>query len=141
MSDNQMAEKKYSEYDNYSFHPYNVLLTLLLFGITVLFLSISAAFVYTRVQSQLPPIRLPGIFFFNTLILLASSGTMVWAKKAYLEDNTAKYQRPESGKIYVKMQTAQWEIFFKCQGKDHMNYIDDNPQIMTSYGPSENKTH
>ena len=74
--------KEYSEYDSFAFHPHNVLLFLVLFGLMALFLSFSAAFIYTRVQSNLPPIKLPSIFLFNTIILLGSSLTMMWAKKS-----------------------------------------------------------
>lgn len=83
----------YEEYESFAFHPYNVLLILTLFSITVLFLAFSAAFIYTRVQSDLPPIKLPSIFLLNTLVLLGSSATMVWAKKSYKADNTKNYQR------------------------------------------------
>lgn len=81
------------EYQNLAFHPRNVILFLVLIGITGLFLSLSAAFVYTRVQSDLPPIQLPPLFLFNTVILLGSSATMIWAKRMYLADNTEKYQQ------------------------------------------------
>ncbi len=87
------AEEGYNEYGNFAFHPYNVLLILSLLGITAMFLAFTAAFVYTRVQSDLPPIKLPGIFIFNTLVLLASSGAMVWAKRCYKSDDTENYQR------------------------------------------------
>ncbi len=83
----------YEEYESFAFHPYNVLLILTLFSITVLFLAFSAAFIYTRVQSDLPPIKLPSIFLLNTLLLLGSSATMIWAKKSYKADNTKNYQR------------------------------------------------
>ncbi len=81
-----------NEYESFVFHPYNILLILVLFSLTALFLSLTIAFIYTRVQSELPPIKLPNIFFFNTLILLASSGTMLWAQKAYKEDQTNAYK-------------------------------------------------
>jgi cytochrome c oxidase subunit 3 len=80
------------EYGSFAFHPYNVLLILLIFSLSILFLSLSISFVYSRVQSAAPPIKLPTIFLFNTLILLASSGTMLRAKKAYLSDNTDRYK-------------------------------------------------
>jgi len=80
-------------YQNLAFHPRNVILFLVLIGITGLFLSLSTAFVYTRVQSNLPPIKLPPLFLFNTVILLGSSATMVWAKRMYLADQTQKYQQ------------------------------------------------
>lgn len=80
-------------YQNMAFHPQNVILFLVLIGITALFLSLSAAFVYTRVQSNLPPLKLPPLFLLNTVILLGSSATMVWAKRMYLADQTEKYQQ------------------------------------------------
>ena len=77
--------------DNFAFHPKNVYLTLLLFSLTMLFLALTAAFVYTRVQSDLPPIHLPILFVVNTGILLASSYTMIRAKRCYLADDTQGY--------------------------------------------------
>jgi cytochrome c oxidase subunit 3 len=77
--------------DNFAFHPKNIYLTLLLFSLAMLFLALTAAFVYTRIQSDLPPIKLPILFVANTAILLASSYTIVQAKKAYLTDNTKQY--------------------------------------------------
>lgn len=84
---------EFNEYESFAFHPYNVMLALVLFGLTTLFLALSVAFIYSRVQSDLPPIKLPDIFVFNTVILLASSFTMIQAKKAYRKDNTAKYKQ------------------------------------------------
>ncbi len=77
--------------DNFAFHPKNVVLMLLIISLTMLFLTLTAAFVYTRVQSDLPPIKLPILFLVNTGILLASSYTMIRAKRAYLADNTKEY--------------------------------------------------
>ncbi|MEL7425976.1 MAG: cytochrome c oxidase subunit III, partial [Bacteroidota bacterium] len=68
------------EYGSFAFHPYNVLLILLIISLSVLFLSLSISFVYTRFQNASPPIKLPWIFLFNTVILLASSATMIYAK-------------------------------------------------------------
>lgn len=79
--------------DNFAFHPKNVILTLLIFSLTMLFLALTAAFVYTRVQSDLPPIKLPILFVINTAILLGSSYTMILAKRAYLADDTQRYIR------------------------------------------------
>lgn len=100
-----------------AFHPLNVILTLTLFSLTVLFLAVSAAFIYTRVQSQLPPIRLPNIFIFNTLVLLGSSYTMIQAKKAYLEDDTQKYIRSLIATIaisfvFLALQFVGWSQLF-----------------------------
>lgn len=75
------------------FHPYNVLMVLTIVSLSTIFLSLTAALIYSRVQNNEPPIRLPSIFIFNTLILLASSWTIYQAKQFYLKDNTQKYQQ------------------------------------------------
>ena len=113
-------QKEYSEYDSFAFHPHNVLLILVLFSLTALFLSFSAAFIYTRVQSNLAPIKLPSIFLFNTLILVGSSLTMVWAKKAYLNDDTAAYQNALISTIVLSIifmiaQYLGWRALFNQQ--------------------------
>ncbi|MCB0608437.1 MAG: cytochrome c oxidase subunit 3 [Lewinellaceae bacterium] len=74
------------------FHPLNVLLTLAMFSMTALFLSMTLAFIYTRVQSDLPPVNIPILFVFNTLILLGSSFAMYRAQLAYKADETRRYQ-------------------------------------------------
>lgn len=76
-----------------AFHPYNIFLMLTLAGIVMLFLALSASFIYTRVEGHIPIIKLPPIFILNTIVLLASSWTMMRAKKCYLEDDTENYQK------------------------------------------------
>ncbi len=121
MSENLQRQKDFnSEYDSFAFHPYNVLLTLVLFGVTALFLAFSAAFVYTRIQNGLPPVRLPNIFFFNTLILLASSAAMVWARRSYKADKTRDYQRALGAAIilsllFMGLQFLGWRHLFASQ--------------------------
>jgi len=86
-------QNNYNEYDNFAFHPYNILLVLLLSSIGALFIAFSAAFVYTRVQSGLPPVKLPNLFFFNTFVLLTTSVAMRSGKFAYKNDKASVYQR------------------------------------------------
>lgn len=101
-----------------AFHPYNVLMILVIASLSVLFLSLSGAFIYSRVTSDLPPIKLPGIFVFNTLILLGSSGTMYWAKMSYLKDQTRNYQNALLSTIFLSfvflfMQYLGWKALFQ----------------------------
>lgn len=104
-------------YENFTFHPYNVLLILVLLGLGALFLALTIAFIYNRVQNELPPIRLPNIFIFNTLVLVGSSLTMVWAKRAYLADQTENYQRAlwatlGLSVVFMVLQTLGWAELF-----------------------------
>jgi len=112
MQDQQMDQH------NLAFHPYNIMLFLTLTGITMLFLALTGAYIYTRVQSQyLIPIKVPYLFLLNTLVLLASSYTMMLAKKAYLLDNTEAYQRNILTTLlltilFVLMQLLAWKLLY-----------------------------
>ncbi len=102
------------------FHPLNVLLSLLMFSLGMLFLALSAAFVYNRVQSDLPPIKLPIIFLFNTLILLSSSATMMWATRCYKQDDTERYKlalliTAVLSLLFMAAQIVGWSQLFEQQ--------------------------
>ncbi len=86
---------------NYLIHPSYIVMFLLLAGITALFLGFSGAYLYNRIQQNIPPVSLPSLFYWNTGILLASSGTLILAKRAYLEDNTAKYRLALLGTLFL----------------------------------------
>ena len=75
------------------FHPYNIIVTLMLIGMTILFLATTLSYVYTRVQNGMPPLKVPLMFVVNTVILIASSFTMKKAQKAYLADDTDGYKK------------------------------------------------
>ncbi len=77
---------------NYLIHPQVLFTYLLLFGMSSLFIAFSAAFMYNRIQAGLPPIQLPSLFYFNTLILLLSSFALIKAKQSYLKDQTEQYK-------------------------------------------------
>jgi cytochrome c oxidase subunit 3 len=106
-----------NESSAYIFHPYRVLLVLLLFGISMIFLSLSVSLVYTRVQNDLDPIQLPFIFYFNTLLLLLSSYTLWRANQNYLIDDTDKYIRSLIVTVIITLvflicQFYGWKIMF-----------------------------
>ncbi len=99
------------------FHPYNVYLTLLLFSLTMLFLAFSAAYVYTRFNGDIPPIKLPWLFFVNTFILMGTSWTMTEAKKAYRNDQTERYKKMLVATIIISftfmlLQGVAWNQLF-----------------------------
>ncbi len=78
---------------NYLVHPSYIAMTLLLAGISALFLGFTAAYIYTRVQNNLEPLQLPMLFVANTLILIAASWVLKKAMEFYKNDNTEKYQQ------------------------------------------------
>ncbi len=77
---------------NYVVHPLYITITLVLASVTSLFIGFSVAYLYNRIQEGAPAIRLPILFYVNTLILVASSFALSHAKKAYKLDNTERYQ-------------------------------------------------
>jgi cytochrome c oxidase subunit III len=79
--------------NEFLFHPKNVMLFILLFGLAFLFLALTVAYVYIRVTNGVPPVQVPMLFVFNTVILLASSWTMIRSKRRYISDDTLGYQR------------------------------------------------
>ena len=100
------------------FHPYNILMALSVISLTVLFLSLTAAFTYNRFKVSLPPIKLPTIFLFNTLLLLGSSLSIIAAKRAYTRDDTTGYQRMLLITVilsvaFLIMQIIGWQQLFR----------------------------
>ncbi len=73
-------------------HPYNIMMVLLLSGLTMLFVGLSFAYIYTRIQSREAPIKIPNIFLFNTLVLLLSSFCLKYSKQFYIQDDTQRYR-------------------------------------------------
>ncbi|MEQ1747522.1 MAG: cytochrome c oxidase subunit III, partial [Saprospiraceae bacterium] len=104
--------------DNLIFHPYNVMLFLLLAGLSFLFLALTVGYCYIRVTKGVPPVRVPWLFFFNTGILLTGSYAMIAAKRCYLNDDTAGYQRQLRSAIglsllFMAMQGVAWYWLFQ----------------------------
>lgn len=77
---------------NFLIHPQYIILTLVLSSITALFLGFTIAYLYTRFQSGIAPVNVPPLFFFNSLILIASSAALIYAKRAYIQDRTALFK-------------------------------------------------
>lgn len=103
--------------DEFMFHPKNVQLFILLAGLSFLFLALTVAYMYIRVTKGIPPVRLPFLFLFNTLILLGSSYTLILAKRCYLNDDTQGYQKQLKNTIWLSllfmvMQGVAWAWLF-----------------------------
>jgi cytochrome c oxidase subunit III len=80
------------EDQQFMFHPNNVMLMILLLGLSMLFLALTIAYAYTKITNNINTISVPAMFIVNTIVLLGSSYTMIQAKKAYVNDDTEGYQ-------------------------------------------------
>jgi cytochrome c oxidase subunit III len=126
IADQKMRTPQENEYQSMIFHPYNILMCLLLGGLSIIFVALSASYIYSRTQNHLPPIRIPTLFVFNTLILLCSSFTLVRAKQAYKDDETSNYKR-------MLFLTLLLSIFFMLmQGVAWYQLYQENIAISTS---------
>ena len=94
------------------------MLFILLTGLTFLFLALTVSYVYIRVTNGVIPVKVPFLFFVNTLILLGSSYTLIQAKKCYLNDDTEGYQQSLKYTIglsllFAVMQSVAWTWLFQ----------------------------
>ncbi len=117
MSRRPNPSNPYDEYQQLAFHPYNVFLMLLLAGISALFLTFLGAFVYTRIQSDMQPMRIPLLFAFNSLLLLAASWAMWRAKRSFHFDDDKHYLLELKATIglsvlFLLMQLVAWFQLF-----------------------------
>lgn len=74
-------------------HTHHIVLALLLSGVTVLFLSCTVAYIYTRIEHGAPPLGLPPVFLFNTLLLIGSSLALRRAARAFDHDQSVAYKQ------------------------------------------------
>jgi cytochrome c oxidase subunit III len=111
------AESPYPE-NEFMFHPSNIMLFILLFGLSFLFLALTVAYIYTRVTMNVAPVKVPLLFVLNTGILLASSYTMIRSRRCYADDDTQGYQDNLKytmwlSLLFMVMQTVAWGLLFK----------------------------
>jgi cytochrome c oxidase subunit III len=111
---------------DYVVHPQYIIMTLVLFGVTALFLGFSGAYLYNRVQQGVQPVHLPWLFYYNTLLLLGSSYTLWQAKKAYKQDQTELYRR------YLIITLVLTIIFLAAQIFAWMQLLSDDISLAHS---------
>ena len=77
---------------NYLIHPQYIIITLVIAGITALFLGFTGAYIYNRVQQGVAPVNIPSLFYFNSILIIASSIALIYAKKRYETDDTPMFK-------------------------------------------------
>lgn len=70
-----------------------ILLFLLLFSLSILFIAFAIGYVFTRNQNSANGVYLPPLFIINSILLFISSLTINKANRAYREDDTPAYQK------------------------------------------------
>ncbi len=107
--------QRLNDFSSLRTHPYSIMLYLFLAGLTMIFVGLSAAFMYTRFTTHQPPIKIPILFLLNTLVLYSSSLLLKEAEKKYKLDDTRGYQRMLLLTIlvtflFMALQYLGWEI-------------------------------
>lgn len=119
-------------------HPSTILITLLIAGLSMLFVALSGAYVYNRLDNAVPPVTVPWMFYFNTLFLLGSSLTLLRAKKAYNNDEIEDYKRYLSYTLALSMlfllsQMIAWYLMnengMAIDGAQNVSYLYLIPMI------------
>ncbi len=98
-------------------HPYSIMMYLLLAGLTMIFVALSGAYLYTRFTMGVSPIKIPLLFLFNTLVLTGSSWMLRKAKLFYKNDDTEGYQRALWATliltlIFIALQFVGWQMLW-----------------------------
>jgi cytochrome c oxidase subunit III len=115
--------QRLNDFSSLRTHPYSIMMYLFLTGLTMIFVGLSFAYIYTRIQTGEPPIRMPYIFLVNTLVLFSSSWTLRQAKRMYEADNTEGYQKSLLATVliiflFMVLQYIGWEML-----------INENPLV------------
>jgi cytochrome c oxidase subunit 3 len=118
---------QFGEYRTLRIHPSHIIMTLLLLGLSVLFLGFTGAYIYSRVQNQGQSVELPMVFVFNSVFLLGSSACLWQANKAYRDDHTARYQYALWGTLlltllFLAAQIYGWQLL-ETRGKIGEQYV------------------
>ncbi len=91
-------------------HPHKLVLYFILAAITMAFLAVCGAYVYTRVEQGVPPVKLPWIFLFNTVFLVVSALLLKKSVKALDDDRANKLLRLLSASLLLTIVFAIAQI-------------------------------
>lgn len=95
--------------------PFAFMLYLAIIGSGLLFLFLMLVFITKEVRNQDIPVKIPGVFWVSTLIILLSSFTLRGANKAFREERFRSYRLNISitllaGVLFIVLQGLGWRI-------------------------------
>ncbi len=71
---------------------YKWLLYFSISGISIMFIGLTILYFFSSIKNQQAPVRLPVLFYWNTLVLMGSSLTLVLSQLYYTEDRFNQYK-------------------------------------------------
>ncbi len=84
--------KVYEQIIHKKYRNYKWVLYFSIGGLSLMFLSLTFLYFVNHLQSKQPDVKIMPVFYWNTLILLASSITIFSAQKHFRQDNFTKYK-------------------------------------------------
>ena len=105
-------------------HPKQIIIILVIAAVTALFLAFSISYMYNRIQSGIEPVKLPALFYFNSLILISSSFTLIRANRAYEQDLTQRYKTYIGLTIIISLLFLVMQYFAWNQLREMNIFID-----------------
>jgi cytochrome c oxidase subunit 3 len=108
-------------------HPKRFALWLGIAAIVMLFASLTSAYIVRQGAGDWKSFKIPTIFWVNTIVILASSGTIQWAVNAHKKYNDSAYKLAITlttllGAAFLVGQYIGWIDLMK-----NGNFIDGNP--------------
>ena len=93
--------------------PFAFMLYLAMVGSALLFLFLIFVFITKESRNQDIPIKIPGMFWASTFVILASSATLYWANKAFRQERFRSYRLNISltliaGIFFIILQGLGW---------------------------------
>ena len=93
--------------------PFAFMLYLAMVGSALLFLFLIFVFITKESRNQDIPIKIPGMFWASTFVILASSATLYWANKAFRQERFRSYRLNISltlvaGIFFIVLQGLGW---------------------------------
>jgi cytochrome c oxidase subunit 3 len=96
---------------------YKWLLYFSIAGLSMMFLALTFLYFVSHLQYKQSPVKIPALFYWNTLVLLASSCAIFAAQHHYKEDNFTEYKTAlllvlGLGILFLVGQASGWMILF-----------------------------
>jgi len=93
--------------------PFAFMLYLAMVGSALIFLFLILVFISKEARNQDIPIKIPGVFWWSTWVILTSSATLYWANKAFRQERFRSYRLNISltliaGVFFIILQGFGW---------------------------------
>lgn len=77
---------------NYEKHPFRVMIYGIMISVCILFTMLTVAYIFTRVNSNMPSFSLPKTFYVSTIMLLLSSACLFVTKSKFENDDAQGFK-------------------------------------------------